>query len=76
MPIIPGIGRLRQEDHGFKANLGYVARPYLKKKKKMWTLELNVCRLLPYHLLNTVQQLFYIASLRFHANNVPLYIRT
>jgi hypothetical protein len=30
----PVLGRLRQENHEFKARLGYKARPYLKKKKK------------------------------------------
>jgi hypothetical protein len=30
----PSIGRLRKEDQEFKASLGYIARPYLKKKKK------------------------------------------
>jgi hypothetical protein len=26
MPVIPTLGRLRQEDHKFKASLGYIAR--------------------------------------------------
>jgi hypothetical protein len=30
MPIIPELGRLRQEDHEFKASLDYIVR--LKKK--------------------------------------------
>jgi hypothetical protein len=29
--------KLRQEDFGFKAILGYIARPCLKKKKKSIT---------------------------------------
>jgi hypothetical protein len=32
--IIPALGRWRQEDHKFKANLGYIVRPCLKPKKK------------------------------------------
>jgi hypothetical protein len=34
MTVIPGLGRLRQENLEFKANLGYIDRPYLKKKRK------------------------------------------
>jgi hypothetical protein len=33
-PIIPALRRLRQEDHEFKASLGYIARPCLKNKPK------------------------------------------
>jgi hypothetical protein len=34
MPIIPGVGKLRQEAYEFKASLNYIERPFLKKKKK------------------------------------------
>jgi hypothetical protein len=33
MPVIPGFMRLMQENLEFKAILGYIARPYFKKKK-------------------------------------------
>jgi hypothetical protein len=32
MPVITALWRLRQEDGEFKANLGYLTRPCLKKK--------------------------------------------
>jgi hypothetical protein len=35
MSVIPLLGRLRQEYHEFKAILGYIGRPYLKKKKEV-----------------------------------------
>jgi hypothetical protein len=31
--VILALGKLRQKDFEFKANMGYIARPYLKKKK-------------------------------------------
>jgi hypothetical protein len=34
MPVIPALRRLGQEDLKFKASLGYIERPRLKKKKK------------------------------------------
>jgi hypothetical protein len=34
MPVIIIFRRLRQEDHEFKASMGYLVRPRLKKKKK------------------------------------------
>jgi hypothetical protein len=34
MPIIPARGWLRQEDHQLEATLGYIARAYLKDKRK------------------------------------------
>jgi hypothetical protein len=35
MPVIPAFRNLRQEDHEFKASLGYISRPSLKKKAKV-----------------------------------------
>jgi hypothetical protein len=33
MPIIPALGRLREEDNKFEAILGYnIAKPHLEKK--------------------------------------------
>jgi hypothetical protein len=34
MPIILPLGRLRQEDQNYEANLGYTVTPCLKKQKK------------------------------------------
>lgn len=35
LPVIPALGRLKQEDGEFKAGLGYTLKPiFLKKKKK------------------------------------------
>jgi hypothetical protein len=30
MPVIPALGRLRQEDREFEYSLGYIARSHLK----------------------------------------------
>jgi hypothetical protein len=32
--VIPALGRLRQEEHEFDANLGYIVKPCLKKPKE------------------------------------------
>jgi hypothetical protein len=32
-PVIPALGKLRQEKHKFGDGLGYIARHYLKKSK-------------------------------------------
>jgi hypothetical protein len=34
MPVIPVLGRLRQEDLKFATILGYIVTPYLKKAKR------------------------------------------
>jgi hypothetical protein len=35
MPVIPALGRLRQEDQEFEAIPGYIARPCLKTTTKL-----------------------------------------
>jgi hypothetical protein len=34
VPVIPALRNLRWEDREFKASLGYIATPCLKRKKK------------------------------------------
>jgi hypothetical protein len=34
-PVIPVLGRLRQEDHEFEARLDYIERSVSKKRKKI-----------------------------------------
>jgi hypothetical protein len=34
IPVIPALRKLRQDDCKFKASLGYITTPCLKKKKK------------------------------------------
>jgi hypothetical protein len=34
MPIIPALGRRKQEDQEFKSSLGYIARLSFKKKER------------------------------------------
>jgi hypothetical protein len=34
IPVFPAVKRIRQEDCMFKASLGNIARPYIKKKKR------------------------------------------
>jgi hypothetical protein len=34
MPEITALRKLKHEDHKFKANLGYISRPHLKKQEK------------------------------------------
>jgi hypothetical protein len=41
MPVIPALGRLRQEDPEFKTSLGYIVKLCLKKKKKEKKKKLN-----------------------------------
>jgi hypothetical protein len=38
-PVIPALGRLKQKNHGFKASLGYIVRPCLKKKNRISSLK-------------------------------------
>jgi hypothetical protein len=34
MPVIPTLGKLRQEEHKFKASLDHIVRPCVKKKER------------------------------------------
>jgi hypothetical protein len=42
MTVITALKRLRQEDLEFKANLGYIARPHLKKKENIKKFKLTL----------------------------------
>jgi hypothetical protein len=42
--VILAFGRLRQEDHKFEVSLGYIVRPYLKKKSSKPTMILKNTR--------------------------------
>jgi hypothetical protein len=35
MPVIPVLGRMRQEDHKSEASLGYILNSFLRKKQKI-----------------------------------------
>jgi hypothetical protein len=43
MPLTSALGMLRAEDHEFKATLGYVASPCLKKGKPSWAPVTHAC---------------------------------
>jgi hypothetical protein len=49
MPVIPALGRLKQEDIKFKAILGYLVRPFLKKPK--WRKKRNEDVMLPFMII-------------------------
>jgi hypothetical protein len=44
MPAILVLGRLKQKDCEFKASLGYIARPCLKKRRKREKIMIYSCR--------------------------------
>jgi hypothetical protein len=35
MPVIPALGRLRQEYHEFEASLDYIVTPYIQNKQNL-----------------------------------------
>jgi hypothetical protein len=43
MPIIPELGRMRQENFEFKASLGYIVRPCLKNKTATKGMKEGLC---------------------------------
>jgi hypothetical protein len=66
MPVISAPGMLRLEDQEFKASLGYLRRPCLKKTRQK-TPPLEKCRF-PYQLI-PVTYLFLMMNNRPFSNN-------